>query len=193
MEQGAVPLLLGGEHTVTLGAVQAFRAAERPFGVVQFDAHADLRDTYEGTPYSHACVMRRVAELGVPIVQVGVRSCSPAERAFRDVAGLPHLDAAEIHANGVRDLPIPESFPADVYVTFDIDAFDASLMPATGTPEPGGLFWHQAVPMLRSLARRRRIVGADVVELAPQAGLHACDYTAARLVHVLMACIAAGA
>lgn len=183
---GKRPLLLGGEHTVTYGAVRALAASGVALGVVQFDAHADLRDTYQDNPLSHACVMRRIHELGVPIFQVGVRSLSQAEHVYRTTHRVPHLDAEAIHA---RPLPVPllpAAFPEMVYLTFDVDAFDASLMPATGTPEPGGLFWHQAVHLVRRSLDGRSLLAADVVELAPQSGLHACDFTAAKMAYTLM-------
>lgn len=182
---GAVPVLLGGEHTVTLGALRAVREACGRVGVVQFDAHADLRDAYEGSPLSHACVMRRALDLGLPLFQIGVRCLCPEEAALRRELGIPGLDGADLPP-GPGPL-LPDDFPRDIYVTFDVDGLDASLMPATGTPAPGGLFWREAMQLLASAARGRRIVGFDVVELAPIPGLHACDFTAAELAHRLMA------
>ena len=190
-----VPVLLGGEHTVTLGALRALKKRYGPFGVIQFDAHADLRDTYEDTPYSHACVMRRaVQDLKLPLFQIGVRSLSPEERDFRSRRGIPHLDARHIYAPGpdTHQTPtgaplLPESFPDRVFLTFDIDALDASLMPATGTPEPGGLFWWDALRLIRQSLAGRILLGFDVVELAPLPHVHAPTYTAARLTHGIMA------
>jgi agmatinase len=190
---GATPVVLGGEHTVTLGAVRACASSHRRLGVIQFDAHADLRDSYEGTPYSHACVMRRVSEIGVPFLQIGVRALSPAEAEFRKSAGIPHFDAEGLAI--ARTPParlLPRSFPRDVYVTFDVDALDPGIMPATGTPEPGGLQWWQTMALLRRVTEGRRIVGFDVVELAPVRGLHGPDFTAARLAYNLMGIAAVG-
>ena len=183
---GRVPVVLGGEHTVTLGAVRGLLEAGRPFGVLQFDAHADLRDAYEGSPFSHACVMRRIHEQGVPFVQFAVRALSFAEHGFRVAHRIAHHDMAEMAEWGVPRRPLPRGFPRQVYVTFDVDAFDPAVLPATGTPDPGGLSWYDAVRLLRVALRGREIIGFDVVELAPAAGQHASDFTAAKLVYHLM-------
>ncbi len=186
---GKTPVILGGEHSITLGAVRAADATG-PIGVIQFDAHADLRDDYEGTPFSHACVMRRVAELGVPIFQAGVRSLSENEHLFCREADIPCISSTDIYRYGVPDQVLPANFPDRVYLTFDVDALDASLMPATGTPEPGGLLWHDTLALLDLIVAEREVIGFDVVELAPIPGMHAPDYTAARLVYRLMGMIA---
>lgn len=195
-----VPVILGGEHTVTLGVLRALKKRYGHFGVVQFDAHADLRDTYEGTPYSHACVMRRaVDDLGLPLFQIGVRSLCPEEVAFRREQGIPHLDARatrfplpRAEENRASAL-LPADFPGTIFLTFDLDAFDASLMPATGTPEPGGLFWWDALALAERCLAGRVALGFDVVELAPISGLHGPNYTAARLAHEIMGIIDEGA
>ncbi len=189
LDQQSVPILLGGEHTVTLGAAQALSRRPQPVGIVQFDAHADLRDAYEGTRFSHACVMRRVLECNIPLFQVGVRSLSLDEHEFRRKHAVPHMDAVDLVQQQAPYCKLPENFPEAVYVTFDVDAFDASLMPATGTPEPGGLSWPQALSVLHSIAAQRRIIGFDVVELAPITGWHAADFTAAKLVYTMMGCV----
>jgi agmatinase len=193
--QGVIPVLLGGEHSLTFGALKALRAHYGHCGVIHFDAHADLRDTYEGTPYSHACVMRRaVDDLGLPLFQVGVRSLSPAEVMYRQDNNIPHLDAREFarrgglawlrgHAGSI----LPDNFPERVFLTFDVDALDASIMPATGTPEPGGLSWWEALFLVRACLSGREVLGFDVTETAPLEGLTAPTFTAARLVYELMA------
>ena len=185
---GAVPVVLGGEHTVTLGAARAFHAAGVEIGVIQFDAHADLRDTYEGTPLSHACVMRRVHELGFPCIQIATRAVSQEEQAYRAAhpRTITAYDARVIADGKMTRHFIPRLFPKHVYVTFDVDGFDPTVMPATGTPVPGGLFWYDVVRMLRRVAALRQIVGFDVVELAPIKGLHHPDFTAALLTQTLM-------
>ena len=190
LELGAVPVVLGGEHTVTLGVVRAYVESGRSIGVVQFDAHADLREIYEGNALSHACVMRRIHELGVPFVQLGVRSLSLAEVKFRKANSLLHFDADPLYHQGIPKKIFPDDFPEEVFITFDVDGLDASIMPATGTPEPGGLSWYQAVDLLRKISEERKIVGCDVVELAPMAGLHHPDFTAAKLTYTMM-CLAA--
>lgn len=194
-----VPVLLGGEHSVTLGALRQLKKKHRDFGVVQFDAHADLRDTYEGSRYSHACVMRRaVDDLGLPLFQIGVRSLSPEEVLFRKKKNIPCLDARQagfplLQAHNEissKTAPLlPGSFPDKIFLTFDIDAFDASLMPATGTPEPGGLFWWDALNLIERAFAGRACIGFDVVELAPISHMHSPDYTAARLVYEIMGII----
>ena len=198
-----LPVVLGGEHTVTLGVLRALKKRYGHFGVVQFDAHADLRDIYEGTPYSHACVMRRaVDDLGLTLFQIGVRSVCPEEAAFRKERDIPHLDArlARFPLPGQTNGPdgnnhsepalLPVDFPGKLFLTFDLDAFDTSLMPATGTPEPGGLFWWDALHLVERCLAGRVALGFDVVELAPIPGMHAPNYTAARLAHEIMGIIA---
>ena len=201
-----VPVVLGGEHSVSLGTLRALKARYGHFGIIHFDAHADLRDTYQGSPYSHACVMRRaVSDLGLALFQIGVRSLSPEEQKFRTTAGIRHWDASRLQCprpwaghvpasgalgtpsnQGAEGLSLPVDFPERVFLSFDIDALDSSLMPATGTPEPGGLFWWDALNLARISLQGKVLLGFDMVELAPLAGLHAPSYTAARLTHELM-------
>jgi agmatinase len=189
---GAAPLILGGEHTVTLGAARAFRAAGIQAGFVQFDAHADLRDAYEGSALSHASVMRRVSELGFPIIQFGVRALCAEEADYRRRTGVIAYDAERLARRPLPARPLPAGFPGRVYITFDVDGLDPAVMPATGTPVPGGLFWHDAMLLLDRIAAGRRVVGADVVELAPIPGLHHADFTAALLAHRLMGLMGMG-
>lgn len=182
------PLVLGGEHSLTAGAIRPFVRRYPDLVVLQFDAHADLRDGYQGEPYSHAAAMRRVLDHpGISLVSVGIRAISKAEADFaaanrdrvrifwgKDQAG---WDIEDIVAS-LRGRP--------VYVTFDIDALDGAVMPATGTPTPGGLSYLHALASLRRAAEVSTIVGADLVELAPLPGLHVCDYTAAALAYKIM-------
>jgi agmatinase len=187
----ALPVILGGEHSLTLGALRALKERYGPFGIIHFDAHADLRHSYEGLLHSHACVMRRaVNDLDLPLMQIGVRSLSLEEAAFREEKGIHHLDARHLFAESAlidAELLLPrEDFPRLVYLSFDVDALDASLMPATGTPEPGGLFWWDALRLIRQALAGRACIGFDVVELAPIPTMHAPNYTAARLVYEIM-------
>ncbi len=192
LDLGAIPVILGGEHSITFAPVSACREKYGEIGVVQFDAHADLRKTYEGSPYSHACVMRRIVdELQLPIFQVGLRGISQEENRFIAEHRIPGLAAEEAVVRQVSELRLPEDFPEKVYITIDVDGLDPSIMPATGTPVPGGLGWYQLMGMLKSIAAQRTIVGFDVVELAPISGLHYCEFTAARLVYALMGLIGA--
>lgn len=188
LRQGKFPLVLGGEHALTAGAIRPVAARHRDLVVLHFDAHADLRDGYLGEPFSHAAAMRRVLDLpGVRLVSVGVRNISAEEAAFLDGAG----DRVAIHWAKDRarwnlaEIVAPlEGKP--VYVTFDVDCLDASLMPATGTPEPGGMFFDESIAILAATAGAGRIVGADLVELAPIDGLHACDFTAAKIAYKIL-------
>lgn len=174
-----LPVVLGGDHSVTIGAASALFDATANLSVLQLDAHADLRDTYEGSPVSHACVMRRVRERG-HAVSVGIRSFSEEEAAW-----MAEHDPAIVRAEEVQDVARVNAalgtLTENVYVTIDVDVFDPSIMPATGTPEPGGLTWQDVDRVLGWVARNRRIVGFDVVELMPIPGFVAPDFLAAKL------------
>jgi agmatinase len=189
LQQDSIPVVLGGEHTVTCGALRALKQAGAVFGIVQFDAHADLRDTYEGDRFSHACVMRRAVELDIPLFQIGVRSLSPEETELRETMNIPHLDGYEIGCSGIPGKLLPDGFPEQVYVTFDADGLDPSIMPSTGTPEPGGLTWFQTFKCLEQITASRTVIGFDFVELAPIETLHAPDFLAARLIYNFMGLI----
>lgn len=186
LERGKLPILLGGEHAMTLGPIQAIQETGISFGVVQFDAHADLRDSYQGNPYSHACVMKRIFDLDIPIFQIGVRALSATEAALRTSADIAHIDADTIARSGFPQNMLPPDFPENIFITFDVDGLDPSIMPSTGTPEPGGLSWYQALEGLENAMKGRNVIGADVVELAPKPGLIASDFTAAKLVYKIM-------
>ena len=189
---GALPAVLGGEHTATLGSARAFKAAGEEIGIVHFDAHADLRDVYKGAKLSHACVLRRVHELGFPLVQLGTRAVSREEADYRaeNEKTIRAYDARVLAAGKLPKKWIPKNFPKKVFVSFDLDAFDPAVIPATGTPVPGGLGWREALKLIDDVAAARQIVGFDVVELAPMPNLHHPDYTAALLVYALMAAAA---
>lgn len=189
---GAVPAVLGGEHTVTLGSARAFKAAGADIGFIHFDAHADLRDVYKGAKFSHACVLRRVHELGFPLVQLATRATSLEEVNYRAANGktICAYDARVLAKGQLPKNWIPKEFPKKVFISFDLDAFDPAVIPATGTPVPGGLGWREALKLIDDVADSRKIVGFDVVELAPMKGLHHPDYAAALLVYALMAATA---
>jgi agmatinase len=181
---GAFPVLLGGEHTVTVGAVRATAERFGGLSVLQLDAHADLRDRYEGSPWSHACVMRRVADW-VPAVGVGIRALSADEAAFARAAGRPLIWGERLYGAGDWMGEALAALTDTVYLTFDVDFFDPSIVPATGTPEPGGGLWYPTLAFLRRLFEEKRVVGADVVELAPREDQPAASFLAARLVYKL--------
>jgi len=194
LSRGALPIVLGGEHSVTIGAVQAAAAASksagRSFSVLQVDAHADTRESYHGSTPNHACVMARAREHG-PIVQVGIRAIDAEERPGLDERRVVWAhDIAAARGAPSRDSWMDravDGLAEDVYLTIDLDAFDPSQVPATGTPEPGGLDWYEVNDLVRRVARARRIVGFDVVELLPMPGHHASDFLAARLVYRVLA------
>ncbi|MEK7824487.1 MAG: agmatinase [Candidatus Eisenbacteria bacterium] len=185
LEQGKLPAILGGEHSITAGAVRATARRFPALSVLQIDAHADLRDTYLGSPHSHACVMRRVREM-VPAASVGIRSLSEEEVRHLERHPAAIWSVRQFRALQGRWEPILSALTGEVFVTFDLDGLDPSALPATGTPEPGGLDWYEAVDLLRAVSERARIVGFDVVELAPLPGQVASDFLAARLVYRLI-------
>lgn len=181
------PVVLGGEHTVTWGVIKGYLdAGVKDFGVVQVDAHADLRDAYEGDKFSHASVMRRVVEAGVPLIQLGIRAFCEEEIEARKKHKVLAFDAVEIAAKNISKIRIPGNFPRNVFFTLDVDGIDPSVLPATGTPVPGGLGWYQTLGLFESVAKQRRIIGFDVMEFAPIAGFHAFDFAAALLTYKLM-------
>ncbi len=194
IKMGKIPVMLGGEHTATLGPVSAFcEEYGDSFAVIQFDAHADLRDKYRrGAEYSHACVMRRIyQDYKLKIFQIGVRSMSLECNQYRKSENIPYLDALSIaKSETLKDEFLPGDFPQKVYVTIDVDGLDPSVIPATGTPEPGGLSWYQMLDILESITKIRKVVGFDVVELAPIKGLHFANYAIARLVYNFIGMIA---
>ncbi|MFA4944147.1 MAG: agmatinase [Lentisphaeria bacterium] len=184
----ALPVVLGGEHTVTYPTLAALLEfyPHGSFGVVQFDAHADLRDEYQGSKWSHACVMRRALELQLPIFQLGVRSLTAEEDELRRQEGIGHFDARHWAEHGLPERPLPAGFPPNLFISFDIDAFDPSLVPGTGTPEPGGFLWWDVVKLLRRVIAGRQVVGFDIVEVAPVAGMRTSEFTAAKLAYLIM-------
>lgn len=180
LNAGRTPVMLGGEHSLTTGAVRAYRKKFPKLSVLQIDAHVDLRDSYQGSPYSHASAMRRVREV-CSHVCVGARNCSIEEKEFIDREKIPVFWAREvIGRNDWYDRCLAH-LSDNVYLTFDLDGFDPSVMPAVGTPEPGGLGWYDALNFLHYAFTKKNIVGADIVELAPIPGLRYPDFTAAQL------------
>ncbi len=188
LDRGQLPVVLGGEHSVSIGAIEAAAAHSRNLSVLQIDAHADTRERYEGSTHNHACVMAR-ARQSAQIVQVGIRSMDVSEKAKLDRPRVFFAhDIAAASERGWMDRVV-ELLTGDVYITIDLDAFDPSVLPATGTPEPGGLNWWTVNELLRRVTASRRVIGFDVVELLPQPGQHASDFLAAKLVHRLLSMI----
>ena len=186
MAMGKLPVTLGGEHSLTPACVRAVQQAAdfAPLGLIHFDAHADMRDTYLGTPLSHACAMRRALEIpGVRALELGIRSISPEEIAAIRQEQPP---ISIVWAHQIRDVQLDAllaQLPERVYVTVDLDAFDPASMPAVGTPEPDGISWREFMQLFGQIVERKRIVGLDFVELAPIAGLSHPDFFAAKLVY----------
>ena len=190
--RGKLVALLGGEHTITVGAVQALIEVYPALSVLYLDAHADLRDKYMGTGWGHASVARRVYET-CPLVQVGVRSLSEEERDFIREVQTPVIFWTPPRP-GIAELAdrVLDSLSSEVYVSVDLDVLDPSVMSAVGTPEPGGMSWDEVVGLLRKVAERRTIVGFDITELSPAEGPEACAFTAAKLAYKLMGYATAG-
>jgi agmatinase len=180
-----LPAILGGEHSITAGAVRATRAKFPKLSVLQIDAHADMRTDYLDSPFSHACVMSRIRDL-VPAASVGIRSMSEEEAGRQRSHPAPMWSTRAFRALRGDWSKILDALTDDVFVTFDLDGLDPAYLPATGTPEPGGLDWFEAVDLLAAVAAKKRIVGFDVVELAPIPGQFASDFLAARLVYRLI-------
>jgi agmatinase len=185
LDHGKFVVGVGGEHTISFGLVRAFAERFPGLSVLQFDAHADLRDTYQGTPYNHASVLRRISEL-VPAVQVGIRSLSREEAVWVKERGARLFYASEVVGSRTIATTISEALTDQVYITICLDGLDPSIMPAVGTPEPGGLGWYDVLRIVRQVAETRHIVGFDVVELFPIPGNIAPDFLAAKLVYKVL-------
>ncbi len=187
-DQSKFPVLLGGEHSVSIGAFRAAAKRHSDLSILQIDAHGDTRESYHGSPCNHACVMARAREL-CPITQVGIRAI--------DVEEVPGMDPKRVFwGHQVAGNPnhawmdaVVEQQSAQVYVTIDLDAFDPAFCPATGTPEPGGLSWNEVNELLLKLTSHRQVVGFDVVELLPKKELWASDFLAAKLVYRFLSMI----
>lgn len=185
LEKDKFLVVLGGEHSITPPVVASVARRFRDLSVLQIDAHADLRDSYDGSPYNHACAMRRVLE-HARTTQVGIRSLSPEE-----AAAVPTLQTTIFYDFSMRRDPqwmerVVESLGNDVYITIDVDGLDPAIMPATGTPEPGGLSWYETLALLRKVIESRRVVACDVVELSPTPGLVAPNFLCAKLVYKIL-------
>jgi agmatinase len=187
LDAGKWVVMLGGEHSITTGGVRAAAARSDGLVVVQLDAHADLRDSYEGDRWSHASAMARCLEIA-PVHAIGVRSYSAeeGERIRRGLRGYQLTHAWEMRDEVWIEIVLEEIRGRPVYLTVDVDYFDPALIPATGTPEPGGGAWWPTLRFLEQLFCAARVVACDVVELAPLPGLHHADFTVARLVHKLI-------
>lgn len=183
LNDGKTPIVLGGEHSVTVGSVCAYAEKFPQLSVLQLDAHADMRESYHGSRYNHACVMKRVKE-HCPVVQVGIRSVCIEEKAELDEATTVY--AHQLHTDKAWMERAASGLSGQVYLTVDLDAFDPSVLPSTGTPFPGGMAWRQVLDFIDYVLQAHEIVGFDVVELCPNPEAKASDVLAAVLVYKLI-------
>lgn len=189
LNDGKFPFTIGGEHSITIGTIKPFARKYQDLVILHFDAHADLRDSYDNKKNSHACALRRCLDFEhIKLVSYGIRNISASEIPFLEE------NSKRIKINWARnkkDWNLEEDLEwfrgKNVYLTFDVDGFDASVMPATGTPEPGGLFWDDVLPIIKAVNEVGNIVGADINELAPHKHLHSCDFLAAKLMYKILA------
>jgi agmatinase len=184
LEDGKLPIMLGGEHSISLGSISAFKKKYfRNLSVLQLDAHADLRNEFEGTKFHHGCVMRRVSDdLKLPVSQVGLRSLSEEEANYLKESKKNNV----FYDKKYSPEQVLNTLKENVYLTLDLDVLDPSIMPSVGTPEPGGLGWQKVTDLIREVAKNKKIVGADVVELSPIPGFISPDFLAAKLVYKII-------
>ena len=189
-QKGQIPVTLGGEHSLSYGAVmgviEGLQIAPTELGIIHIDAHADFRDAYQGHHHSHASVMYLLAQEGVKMASFGVRALSQEEETARTAHGVLTYDAKDIVRQNISCVTLPEDFPKKLYVSFDVDGLDPAVLPATGTPVPGGLGYYQALDLVRTALNGRECVGLDIVELAPIAGQPYSDFSAAQIIYALM-------
>ena len=183
LEKEKYTVVIGGEHSVSIGSIRAHAERYASLTVLQLDAHADLREQYNGSKYNHACVMARAKEL-CPIVQVGVRSMDSSEKGSVDRSRM--FFAKDLYDNDDWIEKVTSKLTDDVYISVDLDVFDPSIMSSTGTPEPGGLLWYDVLKLLKGVCGQKNVVGFDVVELCPDDRNKAPDFLAAKLIYKLL-------
>jgi len=186
LQENKFPVIAGGNHTVSIGSVKAFAEHYKDLSVLQLDAHSDLRQEYEGSRFNHACTMARILEMA-PAVQVGIRSVSAEELPFIDKERIYY--GYELYYNKKLYLEAADKLSGNVYVTIDLDVFDPAIMPSTGTPEPGGPDYFELMHFLRDVAKKKNIVGFDVVELCPSPANKMPDFVAAKIIYQLLSYI----
>ena len=182
LDKDKFPVILGGEHSVSIGAFEAMASRHSNLTVLQLDAHADLKDSYESSTHSHACVMARAKEYA-PVVQVGIRSMDISEKKNMDPERVFLARDICYHQGGEWIERVVSLLTENVYLTIDLDVFDPSVIPATGTPEPGGLGWYDVIALIRAVCSQRNLVGFDIVELCPREHLWASNFLAAKLLY----------
>ena len=183
LKNNKIIIMLGGEHSISIGMIKAYKEKYKDLSVLQLDAHADLRESYQGNRFSHACTMRRVREF-VPTISIGIRNLSLEEHNWikRNKVTLFYAQKREKNWSD----KVLSSLSDEVYLTFDLDFLDPSIMPSVGTPEPGGFLWYETLDFLKTLTLKKKIVGFDIVELCPQPGNIAPDFLAAKLIYKLI-------
>ncbi len=202
LDANAIPVVLGGEHSISYGALRALKDKYGDFGIIHIDAHADLRESYEGSKWSHASAMARALDLDIPLVQFGTRAYCEEEKEVRikhslinnPEVSITYYDGHQFANKANFPLPmgvtketlIPANFPKKVYISFDVDGLDPSVIPHTGTPVPGGLEFYQSLELLKICLEERELIGFDVVELAPTENSQVSDFATANLVYKLM-------
>jgi len=186
LDDNKFPVIIGGEHSVTSGCVKAFADSHDDFSVLQMDAHADLREEYDGTKFSHACTMKRCMDECKSIVQAGIRSLCSEEADFIKKNDMKIFWAKDIFDNDEWFDQAISKLSKNVYITFDLDVLDPSIMPSTGTPEPGGLKYYQVLRFLKKVFEEKNVVGFDVVELCPNVSNVSPDFTAAKIIYKMV-------
>lgn len=186
ISEGKFLVALGGEHSISIGILKALKKTHPELGVIYLDAHADLRDEYWGSKYSHACVLRRIIEIFPKAVHLGLRSLSKEEAEYIRKKKLSVFSSIEIKSRISKILNFLKKFEEKVYISIDLDVFDPSVMPAVGTPEPGGLSWYEIITILSYICRNKKVIGFDIVELAPLPGNVISEFTTAKLIYKLL-------
>jgi agmatinase len=188
IKKNKFPLVLGGEHSITSGSIRPFLKKYKELTLLHFDAHADLREEYKGEKFSHACAIKRCLDFkNVKVVSFGIRNLSSSEMYFyknnrKRIKIFWSKDKKEWNLNKIKKIFLNKN----VYITFDVDVFDSSIMPATGTPEPGGLFWDEVIPILKTVCKSSNIVGADINELAPIKNFNSYNFLVAKLAYKIL-------
>lgn len=185
-DQGKFVVVIGGDHSITGGTVQALADRHAAFGVLQLDAHADLRDSYDGSPLSHACVMARIREITPHTVQIGIRSMSAGESRLVKDQNLSLCTMHRLRKDGFNLAAALRPLPENLFVTVDVDVFDWSVIASTGTPEPGGMLWDECLDLLEVVFRRKTVIGFDVVELAHRDHDPNSPFATAKLIYKMI-------
>lgn len=184
-KQDKMPVIIGGEHTLTIGAARAAKAKFKDLSILYFDAHCDLRNEYAGNKHSHACVARRLLEVA-PVVEVGVRSLSKEENDFASAENIKIIKMFDMLKEQDWLSVVKKQLSKNIYISIDLDVFDPSIMPSVGSPEPGGIQWYEFLKAIREIIAHKNVVGFDVVELCPVKGVVWPDFTAAKLIYKIL-------